>query len=167
MENGRIKDDIIEINEVEVKRFYDRRCKDISSKDNKYARYSITMLHNTTVSKDRDDYEKKRITPLLKIDNESKILDLGCGTGRWADAFKNIDIKSYVGIDFSQESIDLCKHEYANSQKYHFYCGRLQTMDDILSNEKIVLFNRALINGVFLYINDKDLYTILKKQIIN
>lgn len=159
---GRIKNDIVNVNEEDVKNFYDKRCRESNCENDRYKRYSVTMLHNSEISKDRDTYEKEMIYPLLEIDENTTILDLGCGTGRWADKFKEKHIKEYVGIDFSQESIDLCKQQFAKHNNYKFYCGRLQQLSNILSQNDNQTFNHAIINGVFLYINDSDLFLILK-----
>lgn len=40
-----------------------------------------------------------------------KVLDAGCGYGRWSEMFSN-----YVGVDFSEDFIDLAKGKYPNKQ---------------------------------------------------
>ncbi len=41
------------------------------------------------------------------IPPESKVLDAGCGYGRWSPLFKN-----YVGIDFSPDFIEMARKKY-------------------------------------------------------
>lgn len=44
---------------------------------------------------------------ILSRFNHLKVLDAGCGYGRWSELFKD-----YVGVDFSEDFIDLAKSKY-------------------------------------------------------
>lgn len=48
---------------------------------------------------------------LLKKECTGKVLDAGCGYGRWSVLFDD-----YVGVDFSQDFIDIAKEKYPNKK---------------------------------------------------
>lgn len=48
-----------------------------------------------------------------------KILDIGCGNGRMAEVFKDLDIE-YLGIDNSAELIKIAQQRFANNKKIKF-----------------------------------------------
>ncbi|MFP4135233.1 MAG: class I SAM-dependent methyltransferase, partial [Halothece sp.] len=41
--------------------------------------------------------------------NQSQILDIGCGTGRCAEAIRRAGFRNYLGIDFSSTRIEEAK----------------------------------------------------------
>lgn len=43
------------------------------------------------------------------ISRNSKVLDAGCGYGRWSNRFNN-----YIGVDFSPDFIKIAKEKYPN-----------------------------------------------------
>ena len=49
-------------------------------------------------------FEKKVVLPQLEIDHNSKILDIGCGIGRWGETVIPLS-DYYVGVDFSKEMV--------------------------------------------------------------
>lgn len=56
-----------------------------------------------------------RISKLIK-DNNSNILDVGCGWGNFLEVVKNNNL-SYLGIDLSEEAVKICKRKNLNCQK--------------------------------------------------
>ncbi len=53
------------------------------------------------------------------IPKDVKVLDAGCGYGRWCEIF---DKEKYTGIDFSPDFIEKAKKKYP---EYHFIVGNL------------------------------------------
>lgn len=56
----------------------------------------------------RFDTETRKILSLFK---DKKVLDVGCGYGRMSDMFKD-----YLGVDFSEEMINLARQKYPNKR---------------------------------------------------
>jgi len=74
-------------------------------------KYSQTFDNNT---KDR-----KALNKFLKtLKKKSKILDLGCGTGRFANYYAKRG-HNVIGIDFSKEMIRIGKRKYKNLKLIH------------------------------------------------
>ena len=49
------------------------------------------------------------------IRSGDRVLDLGCGTGRYAELFKNRDIK-YIGADIAEEQIKIAKRKHPEAE---------------------------------------------------
>ena len=95
----RIKTNKIAIDEDDVKLFFNNRV-------NKNLPYLINYTNyqdkHPELALERDKYEKDRIMPFLNLQPESRILDIGCGVGRWGNHILKIGgricIKESVGL---------------------------------------------------------------------
>lgn len=77
-----------------------------------------------------------------------KILDVGCGSGRFCFEYAKNGAKEVVGIDFAPAMIELSNklaNEFGVADKCRFYCG---TFPEDLPKEK---FDGASANGFFDY----------------
>ena len=93
--------------------------------------------------------EEQALMPYINITKESAVLDLGCGNGRWAKILSP-RCKTYVGIDFSENFIKVCKKN-VNADNCIFVCDKVQ---DYFFNRK---FDLILIIGLMTYMNDSDI----------
>ena len=59
----------------------------------------------------RDSHEKELIMPILKIDVSSRVIDIGCGVGRWADSVIPL-AGVYLGLDFCPELIQVANSRF-------------------------------------------------------
>ncbi|XRD25654.1 class I SAM-dependent methyltransferase [Lysinibacillus fusiformis] len=111
----------------------------------------------------RDLMERTKITPLLHITEQSTILDIGCGIGRWLDSFNKYE--SYLGADFSPELIKIANERFTNLQNVKF---EVLSVQDIATQENFfsVKFSTVIFSGVMQYINDDLLYTLFNKLIM-
>src|SRR5439155_22835785 len=98
----------------------------------------------------RDIYERFR----LSIDHvrrvcPNSVLDVGCGSGRYAEAFAQPGVKRIVGIDLSDKMIELARKrtDYSNT-KPEFVCG------DFMEFKTNETFDLAIAMGFFDYIAD-------------
>ena len=65
---------------------------------------TATMYQDGDLAARRDAWEKQTVKPLLALRGDERVLDLGCGYGRWAQELKG-QIGGYLGVDFSAEMI--------------------------------------------------------------
>lgn len=122
---------------------------------------TATMYQDNSLSMRRDVWERDHVTPLLELTGEDRILDIGCGYGRWAAALQN-KYQSYWGIDFSAELLNLAvSKEYLNAT---FRCMPAQEISrENLQYESF--FDLFLCSGILIYLNDRDV-TKLSESII-
>lgn len=68
--------------------------------------YSVYVIHEQGWKRINDIHNQlfDEIIP-----KDAKVLDAGCGYGRWSEKFNN-----YVGVDFSPDFIDKAKGKYPN-----------------------------------------------------
>lgn len=146
------------LNYNETKSFFENRAKN-NYNDNKP--YSVTMYqdNNYELVEKRNKHETDKLLKLININSSSRILDLACGIGRWADSIGS-DIGRYCGVDFSQGLINIAKKRN-NNNKAEFIVGSSTDLDSLLGdNDK---FDRILIIGLLVYLNDNDVIKVLEQ----
>lgn len=158
MNENRIIGKQIELDENEVKKFFDERSKKPLPHLYNYTNYQDK--HPDLVLK-RDLYEKEKICPLLNIKSDTRVLDIGCGVGRWASTIIS-EGGTYVGIDYSETLLDLakqgCERDALPTDRYEFICASFQNLIKLLPKNHIKeKFDLILVNGVMVYVNDRDL----------
>lgn len=99
-------------------------------------------------------YARDSIVPELHLDAHSRVLDLGCGMGRWAKIMEG-SYGTYCGVDFSGKLLEGAREICADiPAEFHF---REQSIVDAVEAGPDGLggaFDAVIINGVTLYIND-------------
>lgn len=157
--NTRIKKSIADIDYNQTLSFFNRRA----DKFQEGNPYSVTMYqdNNSALVEERNKVEVDRLLPLLRLDRQSRVLDLACGIGRWADAITT-DIDEYCGIDFSENLIELAKQRNYEVNR-NFYVSSVNEFGDILRRNQKGNYNRILLIGILMYINDDDLYSVMNR----
>lgn len=158
-QNTRIRKNIVDIDYRQTLQFFNKRV----GKYQEENPYSVTMYqddHPALVEK-RNKAEMEKLLPLLRLDTESKVLDLACGIGRWSDAI-TMQIKEYCGLDFSENMIGLAR-ERSHQENRSFYVGAVNDLKNVLEANQKGKFNRILLIGILMYINDRDLMAIMKQ----
>ena len=65
----------------------------------------------------------KKCADYIVNNNIKLVIDIGCGPGHFPEVInkinKNLDFK-YLGIDFSQTAIQMCKDKFVNNNNYKF-----------------------------------------------
>lgn len=146
---SRVYDKKIAINADEVCSFYDNRA----LRYNELGMSSVLLGdQDKALAEQWNEYERDNIAPKLKIDKNSKVLDIGCGIGRWAKICMPI-ANSYCGTDFSNEMISLAKnissHEHAEFLNLSF--------SETVNHAYPEKFNTVIIAGLCMYVNDNEL----------
>lgn len=148
----RIKGKKVDIDYEKTREFFEAR----GDKYNEAHPYVTTMYqdNNPQLTEARNQEEIGRILPLLNLDKDSRILDLGCGIGRWADATGD-DILSYLGVDFSRSLIEIARARNTRRQ-FSFEQMSVCDFEEYYHNHTLAPFNRLIIAGVLTYLNDTD-----------
>lgn len=154
----RLKNDISSIDYKETHEFFRHRAQKYNS-NNPYAVTMYQDKHPELVDS-RNKQEIAKLMPLLQLDKDSTLLDVACGIGRWSEAI-NIDIEKYVGLDFSAELINIAKKR--NQKKKHFFIvSSAINIKETIQCSELGNFNRILLIGILMYLNDDDLIRVLQ-----
>ena len=137
--------------------FENRTQKDLPHRYN----YVIYQDANPELALERDRYEKTLIQKYLRLDENSRVLDIACGVGRWADEavkyFSGDGAGGYVGVDFSEKLLDVAREHFAGNAKCRFLCGSFQNLQTVLEEHHCANgYDRILVNGVLMYVNDDE-----------
>ncbi len=160
MAEHRIYNDKFDINTQNTIDFYNARAKRINEME---CPYTAVLLGDQSPKHAEEWYlhDKLNLLPLLQVDSESEVLDIGCGIGRWAEYSIPV-CKYYYGVDFSCEMIKLAKERCVFPDRdYDFATASFQ--ETVNSTEHTHKFNRVVISGVCMYINDSDLSMCMEK----
>ncbi|GJE13885.1 MULTISPECIES: class I SAM-dependent methyltransferase [Methylobacterium] len=141
-----------------IERFF----RDRGAVANRQCDYSATMYQDRSpdLVTARDRHEKSAVLPLIGHGAGLRVLDIGCGVGRWADAFVG-QAAAYLGIDFSEELIQIARRRVPERPDFAFQRGAAQ---DLATAELAIAppFDVFLIAGVFAYLNDDDVLACLR-----
>ena len=115
---------------------------------------------NPDLAANRNTAEKARLLPLLRLDGSQRVLDVGCGTGRWATDLLPLSTW-YHGIDPCEGLIAHARGQFAGTAHARFTTASadnfsLQSLDEILP------FDRILCAGVLIYLNDDELIQAMR-----
>ncbi|WP_276840176.1 class I SAM-dependent methyltransferase [Anaerovibrio lipolyticus] len=157
----RLKGGHEEINYDATQAFFNNRA----GKYNKDNPYSVTMYqdNNPELVKQRNAKEVEKLLPLLQLDKNSKVLDIACGIGRWSDAIIE-EIDKYCGIDFCEEFITKAIELNKVKKNRSFFVGKSNEISAcLLKNKWEDTFNRVLLIGALVYLNDQDVDSVFEE----
>lgn len=123
-----------------------------------YVQAVIYQDKNPELAQARNIAEKSKLLPLLALQGTEDVLDVGCGTGRWADEILQ-RCATYLGVDLSSELISIAKDRFASSAKASFAC---MPAEEVSLDSIGRTFDVILSMGLFIYLNDDELLTTLK-----
>ncbi len=100
----------------------------------------------------RDEAEKAKLHPLLELSTKNRLLDVGCGTGRWAEAVCD-HVARYHGIDISPGLVAHARNRFASAHHLRFSEASAAnfSLSELGEEEP---FDRILCSGVLIYLND-------------
>lgn len=160
MSEHRIYDKKHAIKTQNTQKFYDDRARRAEEMNNPY----VAVLLGDQDPKhaiDWDAFEKKYILEQLKIDQDHSVLDIGCGIGRWAESVIPL-AGYYMGADFSAEMIRTAKKRCDfPDRRYDFINASFQEVATMRPETLGRRFDRVIIGGVCMYINDEDIENCL------
>lgn len=135
-----------------VKEFFDARVKKKLPYLYNYTNYSD---NNPELVLQRNHAEKERLCPLLNIGKNTRVLDIGCGVGRWGETVLSCG-GIYTGVDYCQSLLELAEENLKGVSelgRYNLVYASFQDLPAKLSSR----FDIILCNGVMMYINDDDI----------
>ncbi len=160
MAEQRVKSKKVDLDEDQVKRFFEGRGTHI----NEDAPITSVLYqdNNPELALSRDKAEKDKILPKLNISAEHGVIDVGCGIGRWYEGLEGT-FSYYLGLDISSSLIAYAKEKY-NSENVDF---DVLSADKISSNNLKTLgykssYDRIISAGLLLYLNDEKVLSTLK-----
>lgn len=170
MKKSRIYKEKAAISQENTRNFYNQRALKLlgggQNGNEKYeCPYTSVLLgdQNPDYARQWNRFERNSILPKLNITKDCDVLDLGCGMGRWAEHVIPL-CHTYCGADFSSEMIRAAEQrDYGRTGNYRFFDCSLQDFLKGQAGELPVKFNRLIIVGVFMYINDDELRECLAK----
>jgi len=125
---------------------------------------SVTMYQDKhpELVQERNRIEKEKIIPRLGLTGHTRVLDIGCGTGRWG--LDIIDqVGSYLGVDFSPELIEIANRVMREKNPANPYAFQTLSASEIRPERLQIAppFDLIIIAGLLLYLNDPDCATLL------
>jgi SAM-dependent methyltransferase len=114
------------------------------------------------LAQQRSDHELRRVAPLLRQGRRGlQVLDVGCGTGRWAKELAG-DCARFLGIDFCQEFLDEAnKLTRTLPQPERFQFERVDLSCPLPPWLAAQRFDTIVMAGVLIYLNDADARRVL------
>lgn len=116
---------------------------------------------------ERDRREKLRVAPGLALGMARRVLDIGCGIGRWgwllAEEAPQAD---YLGIDFSAALVEKARDE-ARQRGYERLLFQRMSATDIRPAELALSppYDLLLVSGLLIYLNDSDCQELLRQAL--
>lgn len=116
---------------------------------------------------ERDRREKLRVAPGLALGMARRVLDIGCGIGRWgwllAEEAPQAD---YLGIDFSAALVEKARDE-ARQRGYERLLFQRMSATDIRPSELALSppYDLLLVSGLLIYLNDSDCQELLRQAL--
>ena len=150
---NRVVGEHIDVDYGSISKFFDDRGSNqkLSHKYN----YVLFQDENPQLAIQRDQQEKDKICKLLKPMKDQRVLDIGCGIGRWGERMCE-DGLYYVGIDGSSALIARAEDNLKNYSNKRLFVGKVQDFLGILQEAGEDSFDFIFVNGVFMYLNDAD-----------
>lgn len=151
---SRLYGDNEDINSDKVKNFFaDRANRDLESD------LSIVLFQDKENSEQRHIEEKKLLQEHIDVTGK-KVLEVGCGIGRWVEALHD-KCESYLGIDYTEDLIEIAEKTY----DYDNCKFQVMSATDI-DEDKLLIeppFDIIIFSGVLMYINDEDIKLVFEE----
>ena len=151
---SRLYGDKENIDSEEVKNFFSERASRELESD-----LSIVLFQDKENSEQRHIEEKKLFYEHVDIEGK-KVLEIGCGIGRWAEALHG-KCESFLGIDYTEDLIDIANESY----DYDDCKFQVMSATDINADELLIEppFDVIIFSGVLMYINDDDIKLVFNE----
>lgn len=153
---SRVHGDRIALNRSAVADFFEGRARNFDA-----ARPLTATLYqdaNPEIAEMRDALERARIEPLLRLTGTERVLDVGCGIGRWAAAIKD-RVAVYHGIDASPSLVEIARGWCVHAHVAFHAMSTDDLTDDWLGAHGP--FDRIVMSGILIYLEDEQVTRLL------
>jgi SAM-dependent methyltransferase len=156
----RVYDDTVELDYQATAKFFEGRGKRMAE----VGALSAVLYQDKqpALAQQRSAHELGRIAPLLRQGRAGlRVLDVGCGTGRWAQEL-SADCSRFVGIDFCQDFLDEAARQVqflAKPDRFSF--ERVDLSQPFPTTLAAQRFDTIVMAGVLIYLNDADARRVL------
>ena len=149
--------DKVDIDPQAVRKLFDDRF------DPQAPLLSVMLSKDKVKLEARDEREKAQIVPQLQLDPAmSRVLDVGCGYGRWFEALRG-RVARYEGCDFSEPYIRLAKATYSGHPEAEF---RVLSATDIGPNTlQFPPYTLFISCALYQYLNDSQIEESLRRAV--
>ena len=118
----------------DVKSFFDER----TSQEKKHLyNYVMYLDDNPEVAIERDRQGKEKMNKLLPVSNGMRVLDVGCGIGRWGSFFCDKGA-FYVGIDGNSNMIERAEDNLKMFNNKKLIISNLQDLKQALIDKILI-----------------------------
>lgn len=138
------------IDQAAVLDFFEARAKKVATLGS--TRAVIYQDKSEDLAERRDAVEKSLLYPVLELGSEDRVLDAGCGTGRWAEILIP-NCNSYHGVDVSPGLIQVAEERFRAASNARFSVCPLEKIS-LPAIGAIESFTRIISFGVYIYLND-------------
>ncbi len=122
------------------------------------AALTATMYQDAELATRRDQWERETVRPLLALRGNERVLDIGCGTGRWAAALHE-SIGPYLGVDFSAEMLRLAAEAGLPGCVFQQLAAQ-DVAPETLSHAGP--YDLVICSGILIYLNDADVVRLAR-----
>lgn len=138
----------------EVRTYFERSA---TTFDSLYDEKATWFWRHVNATFRRDIYERFLLTmEHVEKHHIKSVLDVGCGSGRYEVGFAELGVEEVLGIDFSEDMIDLAREAVRGETTYRFLCA------DFLATEIDRPYELVVGMGLFDYLSDP--LTALRKM---
>lgn len=146
---SRIYGDKVDIDSEKVHTFFEKRF----CRENPLASVMVRASADDCIADKRNDNEKRLLKNLVDFSEPKKVLDIGCGCGRWAENLQKM-LFCYDGVDFTENYVEAAKELFKHNDNIHFYQMSATELNmNILRDD----YDIVILNGLCMYLNDDAL----------
>ena len=153
----RVSGKVVDIDYGATRRFFEQRA----DRPAEACSWTRVMYQdgNPELAIARDVHEKRVVLPRLQLRETDRLLDVGCGVGRWALTVVPL-VHRYLGTDFSEGLLERARQILGGHQNAQFQCLPAQDVGSLVGIQEP--FNRVIVAGVLAYLNDDDAQRCLR-----
>lgn len=159
-DNHRVIGEKQEISYDKVKLFFNDRA---GSKKKHIYNYVMYLDDKPEIAIDRDTKEKRMMDTLIDITYGMRVLDVGCGIGRWGEFFLKKGA-FYVGMDVTTGMIEMAEKNLQEYKNKKLLVSAAQNLEETLVQADESAFDIIFVSGVLMYLNDVDCQTTMQQM---